>query len=140
MFYIDTSVLVASMVAEPRTTAAQNWLNGVESDSLWISDWSHIEFSTALAKKVRMGTLTDVDHQHVLREWEKLVESSFRVAPILPMHFTRAAGLVNRVELGLRSGDALHLSILRDHALSLASFDDRMNAAAAQIGISLAVI
>ena len=53
MFYLDTSVLVASFFNEPNSTRARSWLNDNRSSQLAISDWVTTEFSSALSVKLR---------------------------------------------------------------------------------------
>lgn len=49
-------------------------------------------------------------------------------------HFRLATKLVDRHELGLRAGDALHLAIVSDHGATVHTLDQRLAAASVALG------
>ena len=77
-----------------------------------------------------MGELTNAEAHEafsVFDEWSALYGNRVQASPN-DMHI--AGVLVRRMELGLRTPDALHLAIARTQQAALASFDDRMIKAA----------
>lgn len=109
--YLDTSVLVPFYVKEIRTGDAQNWLDGLGNSSLWISPWCIAEFSSALGIKYRRGELAQADLSIVKAGFHWFVTTRTRVMEVITTDFYRAAELCDLPQLGLRAGDALHLSI-----------------------------
>lgn len=56
--YLDTSLLVPLFIREPGTARAQTFLTANASQVLVISPWTITEFSSALALKQRVGTIS----------------------------------------------------------------------------------
>ena len=79
MLYLDTSVLVAALTNEPRTSEIQEWLAAQPPEQLAISDWVVTEFSGALSLKVRTGRLTSAQRAEALAVFASLTEASFTV-------------------------------------------------------------
>jgi uncharacterized protein len=133
--YCDTSLLVAGLVNEPRTVDVQQWLEKQPAGSLFISDWSVTEFSSALSVKVREKKLTLEDRAKALAKWTTLREESLVVLSVMAEHFTIAAIYAERANLGLRAGDALHLAIAAANGCGLATLDSKQRKAAVELGI-----
>lgn len=136
MHYVDTSVLVAALVNETHTDAAQRWLSGQPVGSLHISDWVASEFSAALAMKLRGGQLTSVQRNEVLGFFTQLVARSFRVLTVSRADFHDAARFADRAETGLRAGDALHLAIAANAGLTLVTLDRRLAESGVPLGVA----
>jgi hypothetical protein len=133
--YCDTSLLVPALVNEPRTSEVQPWLAMQPAGSLFISDWSLTEFSSALSIKVREKKLTLENRAKALAKWTTLREESLVVLPVLADHFTTAAIYAERADLGLRAGDALHLAVAAANGCGLATLDSKQRKAALELGI-----
>jgi predicted nucleic acid-binding protein len=132
--YLDTSVVVAAITREPRTADAQRLLD--ESDSTFlISDWTLTEVASALAIKVRHGSLTESDHARAARTCARLGSEALSRVPVLSSDFTRAAALAGRPELALRAGDALHLAVAERVGGVLYTFDVSMARAASLLEV-----
>jgi len=63
--YLDTSVLLPTLIAEPMTEAVYDYL-GADRQELLISDFAAAEVASALSRLVRMALLTEAD---ALRVW-----------------------------------------------------------------------
>ena len=136
MLYVDTSVLVAALTREPRTSEMQDWLAAQPAGQLAVSDWVLTEFSAALSVKVRMGQLSSTDRAEVLAVFAELVEGSFEVLPVSRLDFRTAARFADQHVTGLRAGDALHLAVARNHGKRIRALDRRLVAAAEALGVS----
>jgi len=69
--YLDTSLLVPLFIREPGTARAQAFLSANASQVLVISPWTITEFSSALALKQRVGTISGQERQAALTMFEK---------------------------------------------------------------------
>ncbi|WP_342162242.1 type II toxin-antitoxin system VapC family toxin [Methylobacterium sp. SD21] len=140
MPYLDTSVLVAALTAEPETARMQAWITAQNPDELTISPWVVTEFSAALSIKVRMGQLGPGQHETVLAVFSRLVADSFVMLPTADPVFDEAARLADRSETGLRAGDALHLAIAAGEGLVLATLDRKLAEAGRRLGMSTMLV
>lgn len=137
--YLDTSVLVASLTEEVHTAATQRWLAQHSGGSLMISDWTITEFSAAFALKLRTKAISVRVRNEALAIFSSMVARSLIVLPVVSQDFRGAARLADHEKIGLRSGDALHLSIAFNHGATLYTLDRGM-APAKQLGIAVEVI
>ena len=135
MPYLDTSVLVAALTAEANTTRMQEWLAAQIADDLAISAWVATEFSAALSIKVRTGAIDRARRSVALAAFARLSSASFRMLPVTEATFRSAARFADQARLGLRAGDALHLAIVMDEGLVLATLDKRLADAGAALGV-----
>lgn len=109
MVYLDTSVVVALLVPEPRSADVRAWfasLNGIPVGS----DWLLSEFASAVSIKLRRGELTEANAKQVHKEFDLLATGGLRMTPVSRAAFREAAGLAKQHRQGLRAADALHLA------------------------------
>ena len=134
MFYIDTSVLVAALTQEARTTRMQQWLAEQSADQLTTSDWTIAEFSSALSLKMRTGQVQFEGRNRSLTAFSRIISESFVLLSISTFHFRAAARLTDHFSLNLRAGDALHLAVAMEHGATLCTLDQRLAAAGPELG------
>ena len=113
----------------------QEWLAAQRAGDLAISAWVATEFSAALSIKVRTGAIDGALRPVALAAFARLSAASFRTLPVTEATFRSAARLADRTPLGLRAGDALHLAIVMDERLVLATLDKRLAEAGAARGV-----
>jgi len=58
MVYFDTSFLVPLILIEPTSIQIQRFLRRQNAGELATSHWARLEFSSLVARDVRMGVLT----------------------------------------------------------------------------------
>jgi predicted nucleic acid-binding protein len=75
------------------------------------SHWTRIEFSSLIARDVRMGALAVEAAKRADAQFDARLEGSFAVLLPNAEDFAMAKGYLRNYETGLRSGDALHLAV-----------------------------
>ena len=65
--YLDTSLIVAALADEPLGSSARRAIAADRGGRPLISDWVVTEFSSAIALKMRSGTLAEGDGRRIRR-------------------------------------------------------------------------
>jgi len=122
--YVDTSVLVALCVNEPRSEDVSRWYAKCK-DKLVSSIWSVTEFASALGIKQRTGQITTEEAQLAWQNFQRLCTNDLTLLSPDTNLFHKAAFLTLDAATGLRAGDALHLtSALQANVKRMATLDD----------------
>ncbi|MBF0093332.1 MAG: type II toxin-antitoxin system VapC family toxin [Alphaproteobacteria bacterium] len=140
MHYFDTSFLVPLILPEATSDKITKFLVDLSAEDLAVSHWTRVEFSSLLAREVRMGGLSAEAAREADVRFEAMVEESFAV--ILPNgdDFNLAKEYLGNYESGLRAGDALHLAIAKNHrAEAIYSLDKTLLKAGKNIGIPVSL-
>ena len=139
MVYVDTSVLVALHLNEPRSAAVARWY-GSCADELVSAMWCVTEFASALGIKQRTGQIGEDEAQAAWQRFERLCANDLQLLPVDPATFHRAAVLTLDATTGLRAGDSLHLAAaLEVKAKSMATLDEVLAKNAKRMKLRLAV-
>ena len=135
MIYLDTSVVVALLTPEDRSPQALDWF-GQSRDPLISSDWLITQTHSALGIKQSHHGLSSAARQAAGEQFERLLQGGVELRSLDRDRFRQAAQLLQHPGLGLRAGEALHLAVaLHSRCTHLASFDGRMQQAAAALGM-----
>ena len=135
MNYLDTSAFAPIFLRDAFQGDVERWLDG--APDVVVSDFTLAEYASVVSRHVRTRTLTDMSGLNALGladEWVRRVAGREEVRP---EDVRQAEQYVRRFDLGLRAPDALHLSIVGRLGLTLATFDDRMAAAAQALGLAV---
>lgn len=139
MVYVDTSVLVALLLKEPRSSDVTLWYASCKDD-LVSAMWCVTEFASALSIKQRTGQIDETEAQDAWQHFERLCANDLQLVPVEPVTFHRAAVLTLDASSGLRAGDALHLATALDaKAKGMATLDDVLARNAKQMKLKLPV-
>jgi predicted nucleic acid-binding protein len=115
MLYCDTSFLTPAFRRESSSNSIQRFLRQQEVGELAISHWVRVEFSSVVARDVRMGLMEKKTAIDLDVEFESAVERSFTVIVPDKSDFDLAKRYLQQFDTGLRAGDAMHLAIATNH-------------------------
>ena len=136
MLYIDTSFLAPLFLQEPTSARIERFLSLQPAGDLAISHWSRVEFSSLLAREVRMGSLDPQAALDADAEFEAVARESFVVLLPTQEDFDLSKEYLQRYATGLRAGDALHLAIATNHgAMRIYSLDKTLLKAGKRLGL-----
>lgn len=122
--YVDTSVLVALCVNEPKSEDVSRWYAKCK-DKLVSSVWCVTEFASALGIKQRTGQITTEEAQVAWQYFQRLCINDLTLLSPDTEIFHKAAFLTLDAAKGLRAGDALHMtSALQANVKRMATLDD----------------
>lgn len=137
--YVDTSVLVALCVNEPKSEDVSRWY-GKSKDQLVSSVWCVTEFASALGIKQRTKQITMEQAQVAWQNFQRLCANDLTLLSPDAEIFHQAALLTLDASTGLRAGDALHLaSALQANAKRMATLDELFARSAKQRKIKIVV-
>ncbi len=133
--YIDTSVLTGVYCQEPGSKRAQRTLQECEPS---ISGLVRLEFSSAVAKKVRAGTLTRIEATRIIAQFQTHIRDGvFELLPTHESHYALANGWMDSCVTALRTLDALHLALAHTNGLPLITADKALAKAGKQLGAKI---
>lgn len=136
MFYLDTSFLVPYFVSEETSERIEKFLLGIKGEELAVSAWTATEFTSALGLKVRTRELDKPAASAALAAFREVGQQYFNWLAVAPGDFNIASEYLEKWDLGLRAGDALHLAVARSNGVSkLLTLDERMLKAARALRI-----
>ncbi len=138
MLYFDTSFLVPLFLQEQTSTRIERVFAELAGQDLAISHWTRVEFSSLLAREVRMGGMTATVAREVDAEFETLASVSLLVLLPSMEDFELAKEYLARHRSGLRAGDALHLAIARNRGSErIYSLDNTLLKAGRSLGLPM---
>lgn len=137
MVYVDTSVLVALHLNEPKSSDVARWY-GACTNRMVSAIWCVTEFASALGIKQRTGQITESDAKAAWQRFERLCANDLQLLPVEPAIFHRAAVMTLDATTRLRAGDSLHLAAaLQVRAKSMATLDDVLARKAQRLKLKL---
>lgn len=115
MLYFDTSFLVPLILPEATSDTIAAFIQELPGDQFTVSHWTRVEFSSLIAREVRMGGLDAGSAELADARFEAMVDESFAVLLPNADDYDLAKKFLGTFETGLRAGDALHLAIASNH-------------------------
>jgi uncharacterized protein len=136
--YFDASVLVALFVIDPFNTRVEAFLSANRNLCL-ISDFGAAEFSSAIARRVRMRDLTRSDGRLAFANFDAWAARSASRQETTTADIEAPDMILRSLEVSLRTPDALHVAIARRSGATLVTFDRQMEAGARALGLTVAM-
>jgi uncharacterized protein len=115
VLYFDTSFLVPLILPEATSDKIAALVRRLPAEEFTVSHLTRVEFSSLIAREVRIGGL---DLQAAARadgRFEAMLEESFFVLLPNADDFALAKRYLGHFETRLRAGDALHLAVANNH-------------------------
>jgi uncharacterized protein len=140
MLYFDTSFIVPYFLPEATSDRIQQFFSARQGDELTISHWTRVEFSSMLAREVRVGGLAEQAARDADARFESTMTQSFAI--VLPDRndFDLCKRYLQRFETALRVGDALHLAIASNRgAQAFYTLDRKLLKAGRFLGLPVAM-
>lgn len=138
MLYFDTSFLAPLILLEATSARIAVVVRTLAAEDLATSHWTRAEFSSLIAREVRMGGLTPRSASLADVRFETLLSSSFTILLPSADDFTMAKQYLRSFETGLRAPDALHLAIARGcNAQAIYSLDKALIKAGTTLGLPM---
>lgn len=111
MLYFDTSFLAPLVLPESTSDRIAAFVRRLPVEDLTVSHWTRVEFSSLIARDVRMSVLDAAAGARADARFEAMVDASFAVLLPNADDFGLAKRYLGKFNTGLRAGDALHLAI-----------------------------
>ena len=135
--YLDASVLVALFTNDPFSARADAFLR-TEAPTVAISDFAAAEFASAVARRVRMAALTVGEARTAFAALDLWVARAARRIETSPADIDAATGFLRRLDLTLRTPDAINIAIAERTSSILMTFDTKMSDNAKALGLAVA--
>jgi predicted nucleic acid-binding protein len=111
VLYFDTSFHAPLVLPESTSEKIAAFVRRLPVEELTVSHWTRVEFSSLIARDVRMSVLDAAAGARADARFEAMVDASFAVLLPNADDFGLAKRYLGKFNTGLRAGDALHLAI-----------------------------
>jgi predicted nucleic acid-binding protein len=111
VLYFDTSFLAPLVLPESTSDKIAAFVRRLPVEELTVSHWTRVEFSSLIARDVRMSVLDAAAGERADARFEAMVDASFAVLLPNADDFGLAKRYLGKFNTALRAGDALHLAI-----------------------------
>ena len=135
--YLDTDIVGALLISEPLSDRAQHYLDECQEELL-VSDLTAVEFSSLVARRVRTREFTIDQARLSLSNFDAWAALLTQRIDISSADLTVAMTFLRRLDLPLRTLDAIHLAVVQRLNATLATFDQQMAVAARVLGMAVA--
>lgn len=131
--YFDTSVIVPLFITDPLTERAETLIRTTWPVAM-VSDYSEAEFASAVSRRVRIGDIGRDAAQIVFSQFDAWIARGTQKIEFVPADLSTAASFVRRLDLPLKTGDAIQIAMTHRIGAILATFDRQMLQSAIALG------
>ncbi len=135
--YLDASVLVALLTDDPLTARADTFLR-TGTPVLVLSDFAAAEFASAMARRVRNREITVEDARAAFSTLDVWAARATQRVETTAADVKLAEAALRRLDLTLRTPDALNIAIAQRVGAMLVTFDVKMASSARALGTEVA--
>lgn len=133
--YLDASVIVPLFLPDRFTGRSETLVRKLAPVPI-LSNFAAAEFASAVSRLVRMRERSTAEARVALADFDEWATSAIRVE-IGPADIAQAESFLRRLDLPLRTMDAIHIAAAGRINAPLATFDRRMAETAAALGIEV---
>jgi predicted nucleic acid-binding protein len=137
--YLDASVLVALFTDDMFTEQADAFLR-TSPARIVVADFAAAEFASSVSRKVRMHRLPDGDARKALSTFDEWILRAAERVEVAPVDIAAATLFLRRLDLTLRTADAINIAVAQRLGAELATFDQKMVESSSALGIATAAI
>ena len=137
--YLDSSVVVSIFVKDDFGASADAVLQRTQV-TMVLADFAAAEFVSAIARLRRTGFLTLPAAREVIANFDRWRPGNTLAAETQPSDVRVADAFLRRLDLVLRTPDAIHLAIAQRLGAELVTFDEGMTDCARTLGIAVHAI
>lgn len=137
--YPDVNVLVALFVADPLNDQAEKAMRDLRDD-LIVSNFSIAEFSAVIARRVRTRDLSGNEARAAFAQFDAWCAAYAQTMDMEDRDLSTATIWMRRLDLALRTPDALHIAIAQRAGCRLLTFDRAMAKIARTLGLAVAKV
>jgi predicted nucleic acid-binding protein len=134
--YLDASVLVALFTDDPFSEQADRLLRK-RLPNVDISDFVAAEFVSAIGRRVRMDEISREQAGAAFAAFDAWAAQETRRIETISADIVAADALLRRLDLNLRTPDAINIAIAQRLDADLMTFDAKMAANAGVLGLTL---
>jgi predicted nucleic acid-binding protein len=135
--YLDASVIVALLTNDIFTSRADAYIRS-HPDVLIVSDFAGAEFTSVIARRVRTREITEHVARLAFAEFDTWTARNTERAETATADVFMAIRALRRLDLTLRTADAVNLAITQRIDAILMTFDEKMAVAAKALGVAVA--
>lgn len=132
--YLDASFLIALFADDAFTPNARQFLKS-EMPLLLVSDFARAEFASAIAKRVRVGQFGMNGARLALSNFDAWLPQAAQPVSMVSADIKVAEAYLRRLDLTLRTADAIHIATVQRIGATLLTFDKKMAECARVLGI-----
>jgi uncharacterized protein len=137
ILYLDASILVALFVIDPSSARAEAFLSA-HLEVVVVGDFGVAEFSSAVGRRARTRDLTWEDGQLAFSNLDTWVARSAYREETTNANIDAANRILRRLDVNLRTPDAIHTAIAHRLDATLVTIDRSMAASARALGVAVA--
>ena len=138
--YFDTSLLVGLFVDFDAFAKSAKEIYVDAEDPLVVSDFAAAEFSSVIARLVRMDLVSEDDARAIFSRFDAWRTRSAQAAHVSDIDVQTANAIIRRLDLNVRAPDAINLAMAQRLGASIATFDRRMSDNAQALGLAITAV
>jgi uncharacterized protein len=135
--YLDASVLVALLTEDALTLRADAFLRGCTA-ALIVSDFAAAEVASVVARHVRTREISMDDARAAFTTFDEWTARATVRAETTGADIASATTFLRRLDLALRTPDAINIAIAQRLEATLLTFDVKMIDCARALGVAVA--
>jgi predicted nucleic acid-binding protein len=136
--YLDANVLVALFFPDDAFSSRAEALLRTNPEPAIVSDFAAVEFASVIARHVQAGLISPAQARSAFTDFDRWVGAAAERLQVSTEDIASAGSLLRRLDLNLRTPDAIHMAATQRVRAELATFDKAMVSAARVLTIPLA--